>query len=468
MIPVGELGSLVGQNLRRNRKHIVLSAIGIVVGIAAFSFFLALGLGVRRVVLGEIFPIDRVEVIPSRSNLGAGKGGLLGGSEPVLDDDFVAKLRAQKGVAEVFPKMKLAFPARGWGGKHLFGLSHDLYFEVSGFADGVDPALVDPADVKPGFQFKDYEADPNAPHQTCYQDSDCQSPLFCAWDVHQCQQPVPVLVSKYLVELYNGSIAPAHNFPKVGEGVANLFVGLQFTVELGRSFVGDQAKQGPVGLQRRMQLVGISDRAIPLGITIPIGYVKRWNQMFAGPKATQHYSSVVAIVNDESHLTGLTNWIKAQGFDISDSAAQQVGVFITIVTLLLTFISVIIVGIAAVNIAHTFFMVISERRREIGVLRAVGASESDIRRIILSEAAIIGFSGGVFGLGVGYGASRIIDFLNRKVVPDFPFKPTSYFHFTPGLCVGAIGFAVIFCLLGAYLPARRAAAMEPAAALAAI
>jgi ABC-type antimicrobial peptide transport system permease subunit len=111
-------------------------------------------------------------------------------------------------------------------------------------------------------------------------------------------------------------------------------------------------------------------------------------------------------------------------------------------------------------------MLISERRREIGILRAVGASRTDVKKIILCEAAVIGAVGGTVGIGVGVAAARIIDFLSAKFVPDFPFKPTTYFLFTPELLVGALGFAVAFCVVGAFFPARQAAAMQPAQALA--
>src|SRR5512143_1655882 len=98
------LTRLVLQNLRRNLRHNILSAIGVVVGIAAFTFFLALDGGVRRVVLGEIFPVDRLEVIPPKSTLF--------GSARALNDAVVERLRnppPEVGArpAAVYAKMKL-------------------------------------------------------------------------------------------------------------------------------------------------------------------------------------------------------------------------------------------------------------------------------------------------------------------------------------------------------------------------
>jgi ABC-type antimicrobial peptide transport system permease subunit len=52
-------------------------------------------------------------------------------------------------------------------------------------------------------------------------------------------------------------------------------------------------------------------------------------------------------------------------------------------------------------------------------------------------------------------------------LPDFPYKPDSFFHFSPLLVGGVLGFALLTCLLGALLPAIAAARLEPAEALAA-
>ena len=165
---------LVRQNLRRNLRHNVLSSIGIVIGIAALSFFIALDAGVREVVLGEIFPVDRFEVVPPKSTLfGSGRR---------IDDAVVARLRsppADVGVkpAAVYPRMKLAFPARGWGGKHLLKREHDLYFELTGFIDGVSGEVVS-ADVRAPYTFADF-LDPNKPAR----------PAKCVGEKNHCAQP---------------------------------------------------------------------------------------------------------------------------------------------------------------------------------------------------------------------------------------------------------------------------------------
>jgi ABC-type antimicrobial peptide transport system permease subunit len=269
-----------------------------------------------------------------------------------------------------------------------------------------------------------------------------------------------------MIELYNGSIAPTHpGLPKIPDFVTSIFRGKMFTIELGRSYLGSQAKQGGRPVQRRLQLVGLSDKAIPLGITVPIGYVKRWNKRYAGDKESKHYSSVVLVVESKRDITPLAAYVKSMGYDLAESEGEKVGLFITLATVLFTLISVMIVLIAAINIAHTFMMLISERRWEIGVLRAVGATRGQIRAVILGESGVVGLVSGSLGLALAYAAARACDWYSANRIPDFPFKPDTYFAFTSTLTISAVGFAVLFCLLGAFLPANRAAKMEPAAAL---
>jgi len=128
-------------------------------------------------------------------------------------------------------------------------------------------------------------------------------------------------------------------------------------------------------------------------------------------------------------------------------------------------ISVVIVTISAINIAHNFFMQISERRREIGVLRSIGATRRDIRKIILGESALIGLAGGVLGILVAWGISLLIDWRAGQAA-DFPFKPDTYFDFQWWIIVLALGFSMLFCVLGGLWPALRASRMPPAQALA--
>jgi putative ABC transport system permease protein len=451
---------LVRQNLRRNLRHNLLSAIGVVVGVASLVFFLALDAGVRKVVLGQIFPVDRLEAVAPRATL-------FGGAKRI-DQALVQKLRepgaGAPSPAAVYPKMKLAVPARGWGGKRLMG--RDLHFEVGGFCVGIDARMLATEAIAP-YRFEDHGmSDARAPRCGAGATA-CPSGRYCAADVGRCLLPVPALISKHMIEIYNGSIASSHpRMPRIPSFVTSVFAGRHFSVEIGRGYFGATAARGGTPIVRRFRLVGVSDKAEPLGLTIPLAYVKRWNKRFAGKGRARHYSSVALRVRSKADITQLSAYVRSLGLDLAKNQGETIGVFITLATLLLSLISGIIVIVAAINVAHTFMMLVAERRREIGVLRAVGATRGQVRRLLLAEAGVVGLVSGLVGVLLATVAAWGADWYSATKVADFPFKPSTYFVFSPGLLAIGVGFALICCLLGAAIPAGRAARLDPAEAIA--
>lgn len=113
-------------------------------------------------------------------------------------------------------------------------------------------------------------------------------------------------------------------------------------------------------------------------------------------------------------------------------------------------------------IANTFSMLVTQRSRELALLRAIGASKAQLRRSVLLEALVIGVAGSAAGLLGGYLLARLIRALFRRFGYDLSATPLV----VPwGAAVIAAVLGVGVTLLAAYLPARRASAMSPAAAL---
>jgi ABC-type antimicrobial peptide transport system permease subunit len=115
---------------------------------------------------------------------------------------------------------------------------------------------------------------------------------------------------------------------------------------------------------------------------------------------------------------------------------------------------------------HVFYLVVMVRRREIGLLRAVGARRGDIRFLLVAEAAVVGLAAGVVGLGLAIAAGAAADAFAASRIPDFPFKPASFFTFSPLLLIAVLALAVVACVIGALPPAFRAASGDPSEALA--
>lgn len=468
MMPVGRLARVVAANTVRSPRDFLLSAFGIVIGIAAFVFFLGLSVGVRNVVLGKIFPIDQVEVVAPRASF-------LGQDlSKRLDDDIVQQVRDRSEVEWAVPRMTMVFPAAGNGWFN----GQEIKFEVGGFADGIDSSFVKGEayeEIFHDWESPEYKAQQKpcgpAPEFAC----EPEGRYWCDKTDMKCHHRVPVIISPTLLELYNGQFAKSHNLPQIGAfeefvkergGMGKL----RFYMALGDTMVVGSNKDIPAEKRLKAQgmLVGVSDKAMSIGMTMPIEYLKRWNLHFAGEEAATSYSSINVKLHDPDDIAPFVAWLQSDEIDlrIEDSMGERFGTAIFVVTSLFVLISFIIVTISAINIAHNFFMQVSERRREIGVLRAVGATQTDVRLIILGESALIGVIGGVLGVGVAVLASIGVDWASGELLPAFPFKPDTYFDFEAWILAGGLLFSIMFCVLGGYLPARRASRMEPAQALA--
>jgi putative ABC transport system permease protein len=463
------LARMVVGNTVRSKRHFALSAFGIVIGICAFVFFLALSQKVEDVLLSpEVFPLDRVEVIaPHTSILGKDL-------TKKLDDKVVAEIRAHPDVKEVVPRMAMIVPTAG---KAYIRRSaedenpQEVDFEVGGFCDGIDPGYV--AGETRSDQFRYWEDEPDkAP---CNAKGKCEaSGYYCDKRDQLCHHRVPVYVSRALIEIYNSQFASARGLPKIGDFEAWLvnrggLDKMRFYINFGESMIpGTVIPKEILDKKRSVEgvLLGITNKATQIGLTVPIDYVREWNQEFLGPDAAKNYSSIVVVLKDKERVGEFISWVEAEPRKLTtkDQLGSSFAAAIAVISWILLVIAIVIVSISSINIAHNFFMQVSERRREIGVLRAVGATRADIRRIILGEAAVIGVIGGLLGILLAWLLSLGADRWAARGA-QFPFKPTSFFEFQWWMIALGLGVSIVFCVLGGLLPAWRAARIPPAQAL---
>ncbi|QQR42985.1 ABC transporter permease [Myxococcus xanthus] len=421
------LSRLVRLSLARERKGAFFSAFGVAMGVGALVFFVGLGLGVGRVIKEKVFPTDArlVDVVPPAVSLGS----LLGGGK--LDAPTVERLRELPGVEAAYRKMNVRVPAVTRYDGVFFGTRLRMGMEV--LALGVEPALVQ-GDVQLG-EFKDAGEG----------------------------QPIPALVSTRLLELYNKTFAPARKLPQLS---ANMLVGFGFPVEFNRSYVAAASASGPTQ-SGQAQVVGASDRALLAGITIPLDAAIRLNRAF-GVDA-ENYSGVTLVATDPSQVPVIVDAVKGMGLEIDDQErrmAENSGAAVALTTSALALLSLLICILAAVNIAHALSASVRARAKEIGVMQAVGASRADIRAIVLAEAAVVGLAGGVAGTLAALLLALGVNRLAAGYLPNFPFKPDSFFSFPWPVVAGGVVLGLVAALVGAYFPSRRAAATDPARTLA--
>jgi ABC-type lipoprotein release transport system permease subunit len=180
------------------------------------------------------------------------------------------------------------------------------------------------------------------------------------------------------------------------------------------------------------------------------------------------YEAAVVRVSDPKHLTEVRQKITELGFgsfSIVDEIDQIRTVFL-IIDSVLGLLGGISLLVASLGIANTMIMSIFERTREIGIMKAIGAEDREIKMIFFVEAAVIGTVGGIIGVLIAWG----IDGIANRIAYRFILKPQGasfidFFSLPIYLSVGAILFALFVSILAALYPVSRAARIDPVRAL---
>lgn len=259
-----------------------------------------------------------------------------------------------------------------------------------------------------------------------------------------------------------------------------------------------QPSKTAVTVGRTFRIVGVLKEVKPNGgpgpsrglmptmeINIPMATAHQWSVEHSGEQAevimalaresgaigadqSPGYFSAVVRVTDPVALTDVRKKIKEMGlgsFSIVDQLDQIRTVFL-IINSVLGLLGGISLLVASFGIANTMIMSILERTREIGIMKAIGAEDREIKLIFFFEAAVIGLTGGIVGSLAAWG----IDALANRLAYRFVLKPqgasfVDFFSLPPYLWLGAIVFALAVSVLAALYPASRAARIDPVRAL---
>jgi len=121
--------------------------------------------------------------------------------------------------------------------------------------------------------------------------------------------------------------------------------------------------------------------------------------------------------------------------------------------------------VASIGIFNTMTISLLERTHEIGIMKAIGATNKDVRRMFLFEAAQIGFWGGFWGLAVGWLMGLGINFLANSLASKFQGKAEVIFQTPVWFSAIAILFALMVSIFAGVYPARRAGKLGPLEAI---
>jgi ABC-type lipoprotein release transport system permease subunit len=141
---------------------------------------------------------------------------------------------------------------------------------------------------------------------------------------------------------------------------------------------------------------------------------------------------------------------------------QQVFIYLNMA---LGLIGLIALSTASLGIANTMIMSINERRREIGVLKSLGADESDIRRLFLVESGVIGLFGTAGGILFGWGITRVASAIAQSFMEDKGIAPIDLFALPLWLIGVSLAVGIGVSVVAGLYPAARAARVDPVEAL---
>jgi putative ABC transport system permease protein len=176
------------------------------------------------------------------------------------------------------------------------------------------------------------------------------------------------------------------------------------------------------------------------------------------------YQSLVVEVDNSANISSVASRIRQSGFGAATGQSQlnsQTNVA-NIIGLVLGALGLVALAIAALGVMNTMVMSVLERTREIGVMRALGARRSTIRRLFTFEALVLGFFGGFFGVVIGY----IILLVAKPFIANkFPGGVTPTITVPIWLMLLVIALTTFIGFLSGLIPSRRAARLDPIEAL---
>ena len=238
-----------------------------------------------------------------------------------------------------------------------------------------------------------------------------------------------------------------------------------------------------VSRERKLRVAGIVEKEPlsmfnnnPGGAFIPLALAEQMHPARPGEfrdlvnskvSEGETYGSLIVKVASPKDIDSVEAAAKKMGvgaFSLLD-ATKSLRRFFAILDLFLGIFGSLALAVASLGIINTLVMAILERRHEIGIMKAIGASDSDVRSLFFVEAGTMGAVGGTLGVAFGWAIGRVINFgtniyLERQQLPHENIWAVPWW-----LVAGAIAFALVVSLVSGLYPAGRAAKLDPVQAL---
>jgi putative ABC transport system permease protein len=451
-----DVTDLAVRNLRESVFRNSLTTIGISVGVASLVAMLSLGIGLqqlasRRLQKSGLF--DTV-VATSRRDLRnfreQREDGPPPAESPALDEPARKKIEQIPGVVEAYPDIRFVTEVRFDGKPHLTMVA------------GVPFSAKNNNDAFDGLQGSFFSSEAG---------------------------PEVILQKSFAEELLGIKPKPGADETNIA-GLAKPLLGKELTMRYAERTAspsasttttgpGDAVAYSVVSRQQALKIVGVTDldpdsmrgtaRArvfLPLKLALDL-HVMQSNLRDTAASDSPSYTSLSVRVGNPNQVPAVEDAIKKMGFSAFSivDATRSMRQFFAVLDGFLAIFGSLALAVASIGIVNTLVMAILERRREIGIMKALGASDADVRGLFFAEAGAMGLVGGAVGVTLGWAIGRLINFGTNIYLERQHFPPAEIWSVPLWLVLSAIAFSIVVSLLSGLYPAARAAHLDPVQAL---
>jgi putative ABC transport system permease protein len=456
-----DLTELALRNLRESVLRNSLTTVGISVGVASLVAMLSLGIGLQQMAnrrLGKSGLFDTV-VVTSRRDLrnfdrDQERNGPAPGESKILDEPARLQIEHMPNVLEAYPDIRFITELRFEDKPHLTMIS-------------ALPSSAKSNDAFDGIQGNFFSSDKAAEVilQKAFAEELLGQTPKPGVDENNVAALAPQLLGKEVLMRYAQRETALAN-PSTPISRDNLAA----------------AAYSVVSREQKLKIVGIADldpesmrgptRAkvfLPLQLAESLHVMQPTDLREISRAASDQpvYSAISVRVKNPSQVQPTEDAIKKMGFNTFSilDATRSIQQFFKVLDLFLGIFGSLALAVASIGIVNTLVMAILERRREIGIMKAIGASDGDVKNLFFAEAGAMGILGGIVGVALGWAIGQVIN-LGTNIYLKRQGMTPEHFWAVPWWLVGfAVGFAVLVSLVSGLYPAARAARLDPVQAL---
>ncbi len=461
-----DLTELALRNLRESVLRNSLTTIGISVGVASLVAMLSLGIGLqqlasRRLMKSGLF--DTVVVSSRRDLRNFGRdeerNAPAPGESRILDQAALHEIQHLPNVVEAYPDIRFITELRYEDKPHLTMVA----------ALAASAKSNDAFDALQGHFFSSDTAPEVVIQKTFAEELLGKTPKSGVDETNVKELAAPLLGKELTMRYAQREAAPTVPMAPKPEPASS-----------DQSLAG--AAYSVISREQKLTIVGVADldpesmrgptRArvfLPLKLAESLHVMQPTDLREIARVASDQpvYSSLSVRVKNPSQVQMVEDAVKKMGFNTFSilDASKSIQQFFKVLDVFLGIFGSLALAVAFIGIVNTLVMAILERRREIGIMKAIGASDSDVKNLFFAEAGAMGILGGVFGVALGWAIGQIINLGTNIYLRSQSFPP-EHFWSVPWWLVGfALFFSFLVSLAAGLYPAGRAARLDPVQAL---